>query len=108
MPGPDFTLFENIFTNSIANALRLSEDITQLEHAGLKGLVRESLIESVITPLLGCPRSRRRLFTRASAHVGRKEVTSIDESESRAERTVSWATRRSATPRRQTSLEGAT
>lgn len=49
------TLFESLFAGSIANALRWGTDVSEMEHAGLMGLFRESFIESVITPLLASP-----------------------------------------------------
>jgi hypothetical protein len=49
------TITEAVLAASVAGVVRLSQALTDVEHAGTLGLLREALVESVICPLLQPP-----------------------------------------------------
>ena len=49
------TVVEELLDQAVRNAIQTAERFGGLKHPGVKGLFREALIESVITPMLACP-----------------------------------------------------
>ena len=46
------TLYRNVFSARVANALRAAKAVAPLEHSGVKGAIREVLIADLFRPLL--------------------------------------------------------